>query len=230
MNILLVSANREQSPYPVTPIGLAYVARPLVDAGHDVRVADLCFSTDISEAIDEAIKGFTPDLIGLSIRNVDNLTYPKTTSYLPYLATVAEKISSLGAPVVAGGSGFSLFPEEMLRRLGLVYGITGEGEAAFSEFSARLGNGTDVCGCPNLAYIKDGVFRQNPLSVANDFGAQARLPVHLRLLHLSAPRRQPHPVPAGRGRGRRDGGDDQDSRPRLLLLCRRHLQPSGQTG
>jgi len=174
MNILLVSANREQSPYPVTPIGLAYVARPLVDAGHDVRVADLCFSTDINETIDAAVKGFTPALIGLSIRNVDNLTYPKTTSYLPYLATVAKKVSGLGVPVVAGGSGFSLFPEEMLRRLGLACGITGEGEAAFSEFSARLEDGRDVCGCPNLAYIKDGVFRQNPISTAEGFGAPAR--------------------------------------------------------
>lgn len=174
MKILLISANREKLPCPVTPIGLAYVAAALIDAGFDVRVTDLCFATDVDEAIAEAARSFEPELIGLSIRNVDNLTYPKTTSYLPYLKDVAEKVRGIGVPVVAGGSGFSLFPEEMLKRLGLVYGITGEGEAAFSNFAAKLRDGGDVYDCPNLAYIKDGVFRQNPISTAISFGVPAR--------------------------------------------------------
>ncbi|MBI5562855.1 MAG: cobalamin B12-binding domain-containing protein [Deltaproteobacteria bacterium] len=174
MKMLLISANREKSPYPVSPIGLAYVAQALLSDGHDARVLDLCFAEDIAESIDAAVVASRPDVIGLSIRNVDNLTYPKTTSYLPYLLTVARKLREFGIPVVAGGSGFSLFPEEMLRHLGLEYGITGEGEGAMTEFARRLCAGWDVLSTPNLAYIKDGSFRQNPIGTVGAFASPAR--------------------------------------------------------
>lgn len=176
MNLLLISANKEKSPYPVTPIGLAYVAGALIEDGHSVEILDLCFADAPDEAIKTAIKKTSPDLIGLSIRNIDNLSYPKCTSYLPYLESLAASLRKTGITTIAGGSGFSLFPEGLLRRLNLDYGVTGEGEAAMRDFAARLGQGLDVSGIPNLAYIvpKDNVFHQNPIRKGEAFSSPAR--------------------------------------------------------
>ncbi|MEK6790620.1 MAG: lipid biosynthesis B12-binding/radical SAM protein [Deltaproteobacteria bacterium] len=174
MNILLISANREKSPYPVTPIGLAYVAKALLAAGHSVEILDLCFADAPDEAIKTAIAKTSPALIGLSIRNIDNLSYPKSTSYLPYLESLAASLKKTGITTIVGGSGFSLFPEGLLRRLKLDYGVTGEGEAAMKDFAAHLAAGIDACGIPNLAYLKDDVFHQNPIRTGEAFLSPAR--------------------------------------------------------
>jgi hypothetical protein len=44
MRVLLVNPNREHLPDPVFPLGLAYVAGALRQAGRDVSVADLSFA------------------------------------------------------------------------------------------------------------------------------------------------------------------------------------------
>jgi len=48
MKILLVSVNRERMPFPVFPLGLAYIARALKEEGHLIDVMDLCFSQEVS--------------------------------------------------------------------------------------------------------------------------------------------------------------------------------------
>ena len=50
---------------PITPLGLAYVAKATKDAGHTVAVLDLNFSDDIEKDIKETVK-FSPDVIGMT--------------------------------------------------------------------------------------------------------------------------------------------------------------------
>ena len=76
MKILLISVNRERMPFPVFPLGLAYIAMALRKEGHQVEVMDLCFSQEISIDLNQTLHQFQPDLIGISLRNLDNLTYP----------------------------------------------------------------------------------------------------------------------------------------------------------
>jgi len=71
MKILLISANREKKPDPVTPIGLASLARVLDLEGFEPEILDLCFEQDLSEAIRRKIEAFEPDAIGLSIRPLE---------------------------------------------------------------------------------------------------------------------------------------------------------------
>ncbi len=140
MRILLVSANREMSPYPVFPIGLAYLAGPLSEAGHELKVLDLCFSADPERDIRQALAGFAPGAVVISIRNIDNVTYPSSRSYLQEIKAVIG--SCLGvAPVILGGSGFSLMPVELLAALGGDYGVVGEGEEVLTELVSRLERG-----------------------------------------------------------------------------------------
>lgn len=157
MKSLLVSVNNEKDPYPVAPVGAAYIAASLKEKGHEVRILDLCFVEDDIKAVTSSLAGFFPDVIGLSIRNIDNLTFNKSISYLPRIRSIVECIkSSTSSPVIAGGSGFSIFPEEMLRFLGLDAGIIGEGEDAFPSLMDSLAGGDDPLNIPNLCRIKDG--------------------------------------------------------------------------
>src|SRR5712691_1144345 len=142
MRVLLVSANQERSPDPVAPLGVCYVATATAAAGHDVRVLDLCFSADVEADVTAAIAAHGPDVIGLSLRNVDNCAHPDTVSYLPhYRRVVAACRDASAAPVVLGGSAFTTMPRFYLPALDVPYGIVGEGEVAFVALLARLAAG-----------------------------------------------------------------------------------------
>ena len=72
MNVLLVSANTETINMPVLQLGLACVARATQTAGHKVRVVDLLGEEDARRALETVIGEFQPDVIGVSVRNIDD--------------------------------------------------------------------------------------------------------------------------------------------------------------
>ncbi len=165
MKVLLISVNNESDPYPVAPIGVAYIATALNNKGHDVRLLDLYFVENDLLTIGNFLKEFLPDVIGISIRNIDNLTYNQSIFYLPKIRDIVNFIkSNTSVPVIVGGSGFSIFPEEVLRYLQLDIGIVGEGENAFPVLVATINNGGDICTIPNICYIEDGEFILNDIS------------------------------------------------------------------
>jgi len=127
MKLLLISANRERDPYPVFPIGLAYLAAPLKAAGHDLSVLDLCFEDDPQQAVATSLSGCPPDAIIISLRNLDNVTWPGSRSYLEGLRSLVAQCRGKAVTIV-GGSGFSLLPVEILGAVGADFGIVGEGE------------------------------------------------------------------------------------------------------
>jgi len=156
MRVMLISPNQESLPDPVSPLGLAYLAAALREAGHQVSILDLCFSLDIEASLREGLQEFSPEVIGLSIRNVDNTAYPSTVSYIEPLKRVVELLSGLsGAPILAGGSGFTIMPKEMLTLLNLEMGIIGEGERSMVQFLAQ---GMQD-GVPGLIRRRGGRFR-----------------------------------------------------------------------
>ncbi len=155
MKILLLSVNRERMPYPVFPLGLAYIASVLKEEGHRLRIVDLCFCDDVEGELRHHLSGWGADLIGLSLRNLDNLTYPTSISYIPEAGEVISLCRKYsGAKVVIGGSGFSLAPGELLKVLDVDYGIMGEGENAILSLVRHLERRIPVDGIPGL--IKRG--------------------------------------------------------------------------
>jgi len=144
MRFLLVSANQERSPDPVAPLGVCYVATAAAEAGHDVTVLDLCFSSDVAGDVAAAVDAERPDAIGISLRNVDNCAYPDTVTYLPhYREVVAACRAASAAPLVLGGSAFTTMPAHYLRALEVPYGIVGEGEVAIVRLLDRLAAGAE---------------------------------------------------------------------------------------
>ncbi|MGA9536674.1 MAG: lipid biosynthesis B12-binding/radical SAM protein [Desulfobacterales bacterium] len=127
MKVLLVSANTLTQPYPVYPLGLDYVAGAIADR-HQVRILDMNAEDD-ENVLFTAIDGFAPDVIGMSIRNVDTTDASNPKGFFAgYKELTADMRACSSAVVVLGGSGFTIFPGETMRALGADYGIIGEGE------------------------------------------------------------------------------------------------------
>lgn len=146
MRVLLISTTREKLPDPAYPIGPAYVATALEEAGHEVRGLDLCFVADgeIESAIAEALESVEPDVVGLSLRNIDNVSYPETTCYVElYERVVARCRRRTKATLVVGGAGFTIMPGELMRALDVDYGVVGEGEGAMVELLELLASGAE---------------------------------------------------------------------------------------
>ena len=75
MKVLLINPNREQMPWPAVPIGLCTVATAVQRAGHEVAVRDLTFSRDLQKDVLGAVREHQPDVIGITIRNIDNCNF-----------------------------------------------------------------------------------------------------------------------------------------------------------
>jgi radical SAM superfamily enzyme YgiQ (UPF0313 family) len=156
MRVLLVSANRERIPDPIFPLGLAYVAAAARQAGHEVAVADLCFGRAPLQILTDQVRRFRPDLVGLSLRNVDNAAYPRTVDYLDQHRAVVNVLHDVTtAPVVLGGSGFSIMPNAYMQALDGDWGIAGEAEVAFAALLAALQDNRKPDGIAGL-YGRDG--------------------------------------------------------------------------
>lgn len=159
MRILLISLNRETEPFTAAPLGLAMVAGALLAEGHDVSVVDLLFETDGAHAVRDAMRFHRPGMVCLSLRNIESSTEFLLPGYRDVVAALKEDV---GVPVLAGGPGFSIMPEDILRYLGLEYGIAGEGERAVVEFARALKASRDPATVQGVCTLRDGVFGLTP--------------------------------------------------------------------
>ena len=139
LRVLLISANTEKLPDPVFPLGAAYMAAVAERHGHAVETLDLCFLDALAPALDDAVGRFDPQVIGISLRNLDSSAYPQNTSYIDDYRRLVEALRERsGAPVVLGGPGFTIMPRTILQFLGAEVGIVGEGECAFPWVLERI--------------------------------------------------------------------------------------------
>ena len=162
MTVLLVSLNTERLPDPVFPLGLACLAGALGRAGWDYRVIDL-----LVDGLPALLTAATaPDVaaVCLSLRNLDNVAYPRSVSYLDDYRQVARALNAVRtAPLVLGGSAFSLYPDLLLEELDADYGVLGAGEETLPALLAALAADDlpdRLAAVPNLLIrTPDGVVR-----------------------------------------------------------------------
>jgi len=141
MRIAFVSGNQEKMPNAVTPLGLLYVIASTSDH-HEKEFIDLCFESDPGAVLSDRLAAFSPDLVAISMRNIQNNDYADTSDNLDYYENLINQArSSSTAPIVLGGAGFSVMPAELMRRLKPEYGIAGEGERAFQQLVGVIEHG-----------------------------------------------------------------------------------------
>jgi radical SAM superfamily enzyme YgiQ (UPF0313 family) len=151
MRVLLISSNTEKITVVPLPLGVAFVAAAARKAGHHVELIDLMGKEDDREAIRKEISSVRPDVIGISVRNIDDQNMEKPSFLLDKVKRVVEDCRCFSSvPIVLGGAGYSIFPESALEYLGADMGIQGEGEEAFPSLLDRLQRGASLQGTPGL--------------------------------------------------------------------------------
>jgi radical SAM superfamily enzyme YgiQ (UPF0313 family) len=111
--------------------------------------------------------------VGISLRNVDDVLIRKQELFVGDIEALVKKIHGRwDCPVVLGGSGFSILPQELLELTTADFGIIGEGEAALPALIDALATGSPFDKISGLvrrrddhAFLSGGPSSPTPMSL-----------------------------------------------------------------
>jgi radical SAM superfamily enzyme YgiQ (UPF0313 family) len=170
VRVLAISFNSSRLIVPPFPLGLASVVASL-GPEHPCRVLDFMFEPDPRQAVLAALADFQPELIALSLRNLDN----QDSRYPEFFFPAAREFclwlrSHTPAPLVLGGSAFSIVPCQLLDYLEADMGLVGEGELSFRTLVDSYPGG-DWTKVPGLVWRAEGGWQENPAQPVADLDA-----------------------------------------------------------
>ena len=143
--IFFISLNTCSHPCEVYPLGVAVIADTCKRLGHDVGVYDYLASGKNRSDLVAAATQYRPDYVGVSLRNLDDNIDSSfdidNKNKFAWINDLVQQIkAATSAPVIIGGSAFSLMPDIILDLSGADYGIVGEGEKAIAQLLDDLEN------------------------------------------------------------------------------------------
>ena len=152
MRVLLVQSWLGGSEPLVFPLGLFCLKAAL--PGHTVRVFDANLAPRPFPELAAVIAEFQPDVVGISLRNIDSTNKRKVVFYYPSLKETIDVVKlHTAAKIVVGGSGFSMFAQQIMEDEPRIdCGVFLEGEAAFPELLENL----DAPGRVRSVYHRQG--------------------------------------------------------------------------
>ncbi|MFO7560788.1 MAG: radical SAM protein [Desulfobacterales bacterium] len=163
MKILIVAINQEKFPSAVAPIGAASIVSILQKFSHEVSFLDLCFSSNISRNLIKELKKTNPEIVGLSIRNLDNCSLVAKKTFYKIARTIIRTVKAhSNAEVIMGGGGVTVLPRELAEYLDVSYAFIGEGEESLPAFLNSYETGKDFGKIPGLLYRNHNTWRLNP--------------------------------------------------------------------
>lgn len=165
----MISANVSSEPYAVYPLGMSVIAGALARAGHDVHQYDFLQAGMSLDSVADVIHEQRPQLIGISIRNIDSVNMLNEQRYVETAAHIVEKIRAVtGVKIVIGGSAVSIMPEKIMEAVRADYAIVGEGEALVVDFVRNAERGV---------YPKESILRVPRMLDGGQFAAPLYDPV-----------------------------------------------------
>src|SRR5450755_2907551 len=153
-------------PWPALPVGLCTVASGLAGAGHEVEVLDLMFVSDPARETLNRVKKCDPDIVGLSVRNIDNRNFEVPHFYLTDIRDQVVRSIRAGsqrAKIVVGGSAVNVSPADTFAYLEADYALVGEGEEAMPDFLRALEEGPPLSGVKGLLEPGKGSAKALPI-------------------------------------------------------------------
>jgi radical SAM superfamily enzyme YgiQ (UPF0313 family) len=197
MRVLLISGNREDLDIRVPALGLACIAAACEQAGHEAHLLDLLISKDPQAAVETAVRDFGPEVIGVSVRNIDDQKMRNPRFLLDQARETVEWCRGIRAPIVLGGAGFSILPQAILDYTGADMGIQGEGETIFCELLNRLSRGEQPGEMPGL--FQRGTISTTPRIYTRDLDTLPLPDPSLISRSLAGAKDAPVPVQTRRG-------------------------------
>lgn len=172
MRVLLLYSNQSRDLTPAPPIGLSYVATATRAAGHTVLFLDLSFSRNVSEDLRRTLGRFDPQVVGISVRNIDNVVCQQPKWYLGELAEQIAMIRrTCRARIVVGGPAISILGATTLDHLDVDFAVIGEGEAAFPQLLAAIDRQESFRALAGVCFRDNGHIEAVPPSRLGQFGA-----------------------------------------------------------
>ena len=171
MRVMLVYSNRTRILEPVPPIGLSYIATATRNAGHEVRFLDMMMSRDPEGDLRRGLIEFKPEVVGISIRNIDNVVPQRLSSHLGDVAAMLASVRDLSnARIVLGGPAISILKSSSLERFDADFAISGEGETSFPQLLDLFEKGGDPSSIAGLSYRENGALCYNEAMRHGAFG------------------------------------------------------------
>lgn len=156
--LLLVSANKHITPYPVYPLGISYLKSYLETKEPGMKIHIFDFVDKSYDDYINCLNNYKPDYIGVSLRNIDDVNIYKQESFITHYSQIiqlSKKYSN--SVVIIGGSGFSIYPELLFENLGPDFGICGEGEISLHQLIKAIEKKEDYSDIEGLLYKKNGL-------------------------------------------------------------------------
>lgn len=138
MKVFLIQSYLGPGEPPVFPLGLASLKSAL--KGHEVLVFDMNRAEKPFADLAKTARDFQPDVIGLSLRNIDSTNKRQVVFYYENLKPTVDALQQeTDASLVIGGSGFSMFAREIMEdEPRLDFGVYLEGEESFPALLNNL--------------------------------------------------------------------------------------------
>jgi len=133
--------------------GIGYLAQILNNNGIQTEVVDFRLGRGY-EMLEEKIKDFKPDLIGITM-----MTYYHNLAY-----EIVRYLKTLGIPIIIGGPHVSTLKEQALLESGADFGFKMEAELALLDFC----NDKPLETIPGLIYRKGNEIKQNDPQFISD--------------------------------------------------------------
>ncbi len=162
--ILIVSANRLTTPYPVYPLGVAYLTTYLRENMKNIEIRSFDFNLGKEEEFVELLNSYKPRYIAVSLRNVDGVNSYDPVNFIGGYKSILDTIKSqyhLPHTTIIGGAGYSIFPEKLFELLQPDYAISGEGEISLHQLIDGIENGTSLDHIQGLITKRDGLLHFN---------------------------------------------------------------------
>ena len=137
------------SPNAYVPLGLAYIAAVLEQAGHSVEVIDLNVQRIKNPQLQSRVSG--SDIVGI-------------TGMITEYQTVLELVNTVKSAdsrttVILGGPLATALPEKLLRKSGADFVVLGEGEKTIVNLVSAIENNGDFGSVNGIAFLTEGILK-----------------------------------------------------------------------
>lgn len=158
---------------PIFPLGLAYLATAIHNStSWDIKAIDMNVYDEPYKELDTVLSSYQPNVVALSLRNIDNVDYEDFNYFYLELKPVAQTIKKYNCHLIVGGAGYSIFAKEIIERNHEIdYGLVQEGEETIVELLNSIDNALPVNKIKGLYYRESSCIKYTgdrpPLNFSN---------------------------------------------------------------
>jgi radical SAM superfamily enzyme YgiQ (UPF0313 family) len=149
------------------PIGACIAAEAAKLSEHEVSFLDVMFVNDIKQKIEQTLSKLKPDIVGVSVRNIDDNDMSSPRTFFQDVLQITEIIrNKSNAKIILGGAAIGIMPEQLLKYTKADLAVLGYGETVFPKLLKAIEEKQDFANVEGTAWIENGNFIKNNINAA----------------------------------------------------------------